>query len=114
MQLHLVIKSLREENSLTQEALAHKAGLTRGYISRLEAGDYTDGSPTIKTLQKIAEGLSMPLELILTKAGITKEDYINSNQTVGLVLRAKHNLNTEQIKKVEQYIQNIKNKIADK
>lgn len=114
MKLHLIIKELREEKGLTQEVLAQKAELTRGYISRLESGDYNEGSPSIKTLQKIAEGLTIPLELILHRAGITKEDYINSNQTVGLVLRAKYNLDTEQIKKVEQYIQNIKNKIADK
>lgn len=113
MKLHQIIKDLRDEQGLTQEVLASRASLTRGYISRLESGDYTDGSPTIKTLQSIAQGLGVPLELILNRAGITKEDYINSNQTVGLVLRAKHNLNTEQVKKVEEYIRKIKNKIAD-
>lgn len=114
MKLNQVIKSLREEKSLTQELLAQKAGLTRGYISRLEAGDYTDGSPTVKTLQKIAEGLSLPIELILSKAGITKENYITSNASVGLVLRAKHDLNKEQIRKVEQYIESLKNSINNK
>lgn len=114
MKLHLVIKSLREEKQLTQEQLAEKAGLTRGYISRLEAGDYTDGSPTIKTLQKIAEGLFLPLEFILNKAGITKEDYINGNKNAGLVLRAKYDLTEEQIKKVEKYISTIKGKLTDK
>ncbi len=111
MKLHQVIKSLREEKDLTQEVLAQKAGLTRGYISRLEAGDYTEGSPTIKTLQKIAEGLSLPLELILNRAGITKEDYIKDNSNVAIVLRAKYDLSEAQVKKVEQYILSIKNTI---
>ena len=109
MKLIHVIKTLREEKNLTQEELAQKAGLTRGYISRLEAGDYTEGSPSINTLQKIAEGLSIPLEHILNRAGITKEDYIKS-PTLELVLRSKANLTEEQIAKVKQFI----NKLRDK
>ncbi len=110
MKLHAVVKALREEHGLTQEQLAEKSGLTRGYISRMEAGDYREDSPSIRTLQKIAEGLSVPLELILNKAGITKEDYINSAET-HIYLRAKYDFNTEQIKEVEQYIDYIKNKL---
>lgn len=114
MKLHHIIKNLREEQNLTQEVLATKAGLTRGYISRLENGDYTDGSPTIKTLQSIAQGLSVPLELILNQAGFTKEDYINNNQTARMALRAKYNLNETEVKKVEDFIKHIKDKTTDK
>ena len=38
MKLHAVIKSLREDKGLTQEKLAEHSRLTRGYISRFEAG----------------------------------------------------------------------------
>ena len=110
MKLHIVIKSLREDKELTQEQLADKAELTRGYISRMEAGEYTEGSPSIRTLQKIAEGLGVPLELILNKAGITKEDYIKTAD-MPTVLRAKYDFNSEQIRTVEGYIDYIKNQL---
>ncbi len=110
MKLYTVIKTLREEHELTQEELARKSDLTRGYISRMEAGNYTEGSPSIRTLQKIARGLSVPLEIILNKAGITQEDYIQSADTPTF-LRAKYDFNKEQIKEVEQYIDYVKEKL---
>ena len=107
MKLHEVIKSLREDKGLTQEKLAEKAKLTRGYISRLEQGAYPDESPSIKTLRKIADGLREPLEFILSKAGITQDNYMKSapSQTF---LRAKYNLNGDQTQAVEAFIQGIK------
>jgi len=107
MKLHQVIKLLREDKKMTQEKLAENAKLTRGYISRLESGTYTDESPSIKTLRRIAEGLSEPLELILSKAGITQEDYIK-NASTPTFLRTKYNLNEGQIRSVESYINFLK------
>lgn len=110
MKLHSVIKSLREDKGLTQEKLADTSGLTRGYISRLEKGSYADDSPSIKTLRQIATGLKEPLELILSKAGITQEDYIKSASSQTF-LRAKYDLNKEQIRAVEAYIEHVKQQL---
>ncbi len=112
MKLNLIIKSLREDKGLTQEKLAEEAGLTRGYISRMEGGTYSVDSPSIKTLQKIAKGLSVPLEFILSKAGVTQEDYIK-NASTPIFLRAKYNLDEEQIRSVETYIQLLKKQLKD-
>ena len=112
MKLHSIIKFLREDKGLTQEKLAEDSGLTRGYISRLEKGTYGDDSPSIKTLRKIAKGLSEPLDFILSKAGITQEDYIKKADTPTF-LRAKYDLNREQIRSVETYIQLIKKHLED-
>jgi transcriptional regulator with XRE-family HTH domain len=101
---------LREDKGLTQEKLAQEAKLTRGYISRLEQGEYADDSPSIKTLRQIAGGLNEPMELILNKAGITQDDYIRSASTPTF-LRAKYDLNKEQINSVEAYIEVIKNQL---
>ncbi len=111
MKLHTVIKTLREDKKLTQEKLAENAKLTRGYISRLEKGAYADDSPSIKTLRKIADGLKEPLDLILAKAGITQDDYINSADTPTF-LRAKYNLNEEQIRAVESFIGHVKKQLT--
>ena len=110
MKLHDVIKSLREDKGLTQEKLAKESKLTRGYISRLESGEYEDDSPSIKTLRQIAGGLKTPIELILTKAGITQEDYIASASTPTF-LRAKYDLNEAQSEAVEAFIGHIKKQL---
>ena len=112
MKLHTVIKMLREDKKLTQERLAEDAGLTRGYISRLEKGAYADDSPSIKTLRKIADGLGEPLEYILSKAGITELNYIKSASTPTF-LRAKYNLNQQQITTIESFIEHVKNQLKN-
>lgn len=112
MKLHTVVKSLREDKGLTQDKLAEHSRLTRGYISRFEAGAYADDSPSIKTLRKIASGLREPLELILNKAGITQDDYIK-NAATPTFLRAKYDLNHAQIRAVEAFIEHIKKQLKD-
>ena len=113
MKLHTVIKMLREDKKLTQEKLAEDAGLTRGYISRLEKGTYADDSPSIKTLRKIADGLGESLEYILAKAGINKENYMKSASTPTF-LRAKYDLNEQQIHTVESFIEHVKKQLKTK
>lgn len=70
------IKSLRIQNSLTQEELADRSELTKGFISQLER-DLT--SPSIATLVDILEGLGTNLkdffnENIDEKIVFSKED----------------------------------------
>lgn len=113
MKLHTVIKTLREDKGLTQEKLAENAKLTRGYISRLEKGNYADDSPSIRTLRKIADGLKEPLELILAKAGLTQDDYIKSASTQTF-LRAKYDLDEDQIRSVELFIEHVKRELKAK
>lgn len=107
MKLQYVIKNLREEKGLTQEKLAEQAQLTRGYISRLEQGAYPDESPSIKTLRKIADGLKEPLEIILSKAGITQDDYMQS-ATSQTFFRTKYNLSEKETQAVEAFIKALK------
>ena len=70
------IKSLRIQNSLTQEELADRSELTKGFISQLER-DLT--SPSIATLVDILDGLGTNLkdffsENIDEKIVFSKED----------------------------------------
>ncbi len=53
----------REEQHLSQRQLSEKTGIAQADISRIETGD---ANPTLKTLQKIAHGLGMKLELVFT------------------------------------------------
>ena len=56
------LRRLRLANGLSQEALAHRAGLDRTYISALERERY---SASVDTLENLARGLDVePAELI--------------------------------------------------
>lgn len=62
-QLGEAVKQLRERHNLTQEDLREKAELSTGYISRLEAGEYS--SPSIAQIFQIAKAFEMDLRDLL-------------------------------------------------
>jgi transcriptional regulator with XRE-family HTH domain len=56
------LKRLRRRRGLTQQALAVKAGVSLGYITRLEIGRH---DPRLSTLRKLAKALGVaPAELL--------------------------------------------------
>ncbi|MBI2461074.1 MAG: helix-turn-helix transcriptional regulator [Candidatus Rokubacteria bacterium] len=50
------LKVLRRRRGMTQAALAHRAGLSLGYLARLELGRH---DPSLTTLRKLARALKM-------------------------------------------------------
>ncbi len=52
------IRKLREEKRITQEKLAHAAGMMRGNLSRIEASKH---QPTLETIERIATALKVPV-----------------------------------------------------
>ena len=60
------IRAIREERSLTQQAVARSAGIATDMISRLENGHYT--SPGLRTLLRVAEGMGVSLGALLPDA----------------------------------------------
>lgn len=50
----------REKTGMTQKELSEKTGITQADISRLENGN---ANPSLKTLQRLAEGMGMTLKL---------------------------------------------------
>ena len=50
----------RKQSGLTQKELAERTGITQSDISRLENGS---ANPSLKTLQRLAEGMGMQLKL---------------------------------------------------
>lgn len=65
------VKKLRERNNMSQEELRQNAKLSTGYISRLEAGDYS--SPSIAHIFLIAQALQMTLRDLLEFARLIPE-----------------------------------------
>lgn len=71
------VKSLREQNNLTQKELAKSAGITRNYISSIETGRY---SPSLETLQKIANALEVTVLNILDNRVESMESRVDNER----------------------------------
>ena len=56
------LKALRIKRGMTQEALAKKAGISRGYLLRLEAGRQ---DPSLSTLTSLAKALKVKVGELL-------------------------------------------------
>lgn len=77
MEIGIKLKELRLKNQLTQEELADRSELTKGYISQLE-NDLT--SPSIATLKDILQALGSSLSAFFSEDEeeplvFTEEDY---------------------------------------
>lgn len=65
------IKKLRQERGWTQEELAKRSGLDRGYIANLE-GTKSIKSPSAETFLKLAHACNIPLDELYRVAGYIK------------------------------------------
>jgi len=67
--LGTAIKTTRASLGISQEELAHRAGLHRTYISDLERGAR---NPSVESIEKIARALQIPVAKLFEKAGESK------------------------------------------
>ena len=56
------LREYRDKRGLTQHELARKAGLSRGYLARLEIGRQ---DPTLSTLEKLARALGVKISRLI-------------------------------------------------
>jgi transcriptional regulator with XRE-family HTH domain len=56
------LKTLRTKKKLSQAALAQRAGLSREYVNKIEAGRY---DPPLSTLNSLAKALGVPVTELL-------------------------------------------------
>jgi transcriptional regulator with XRE-family HTH domain len=63
-----VVKNLRNQRGLSQEALANRAHVSSGYLSKLERGVYKE--PSYEVLSRIASALEMPTADLYEAAGM--------------------------------------------
>jgi transcriptional regulator with XRE-family HTH domain len=56
------LKRLRTKKKLSQAALAKRAGLSREYVNKIEAGRY---DPPLSTLNSLAKALGVPVTELL-------------------------------------------------
>jgi transcriptional regulator with XRE-family HTH domain len=61
-QIGMRLKATREKRRLSQADVAAKAGISREYLARLEAGKH---DPTVGTLERLAKVLGVKLPTLL-------------------------------------------------
>jgi len=60
------IHSMREQRNLSQRALAEAAGVSAAALSQIEAGQT---SPSVATLEKLADGMAVPVAAFFLDTG---------------------------------------------
>ena len=63
--IRLQLRWARAEESLTQEKLAKKLGMTQQQLARLESGE---SNPTVRTIARVAHGLGRRVVMTLEKS----------------------------------------------
>jgi len=63
------VRQLRLAAELTQEDLAHRCGLFRTYMSRIETGN---ANPTLTMIHALAASLRVPVTALFEKAELPK------------------------------------------
>jgi transcriptional regulator with XRE-family HTH domain len=56
------LRKIRQAKKLSQDALATRAGFTREYVNKIEAGRY---DPPLSTLNSLARALGVPVTELL-------------------------------------------------
>lgn len=82
-ELGMRIKTLRENKSLSQNALANKAGVSPTYIYQLEKGEK---SLTVEYLEFICDALGVTMGDFFNVSPEIKKDYINELSSTQLSL----------------------------
>jgi len=78
------VRTYRRNSGLTQEALAEKAELHHTYIGQLERGEK---NATLETVQKIAQALDLPFEVLLEKIVVGENDNPVAREAYNLIAR---------------------------
>lgn len=63
----VAVRTMRKDRGLSQEALAHLAGLDRSYMGGIERGEHNVALVNIK---KIANALGVPAHILLEVADV--------------------------------------------
>lgn len=81
LKLGEIIKNFREEKKLSMDRFAEKSGLTKGYISMLEKNEHPKSKkpiiPTEETLLKVAKGMGVDIDFVLSRLDSDQEIQIN-------------------------------------
>ena len=100
------IRKLREEMGLSAAQLAEKSSLTPSFISKLEAGQYSN--LTLTTSKSLADGLGLTLKAFLEAIGFLENNRERpSFNLISSALRS-NGYDPDDIKKIKEYAELLK------
>jgi len=101
--IHESIKAIRLGVGMTQSDLAKRAGVSIGYISKLEAGVYNTLS--VDKSQQLAKGFGLTFKDFLERLGLLEGNPAtpHTNSALSLALRQR-DFSDAQIQKVISYV----------
>ena len=73
------IRDARAQRGMTRSALAADSSVSLRFLAQLEAGD---GNPSMLVLQRVAEAMGLPLDMLLTDEPVRSPDHALLSQIV--------------------------------
>ena len=102
MKLSLFVKNYREKQSLTLDRLSERSNLSKGFLSRLEQGDFDQKNISLETIIKLSAGFNIRVKDILDFLNIIEQDKPSS---LKVYLRNKYQIiNEEDVDVIEGVI----------
>jgi transcriptional regulator with XRE-family HTH domain len=92
MKLSLFVKNYRENKSLTLDRLSKKSNLSKGFLSRLEQGDFDQKNISLETIIKLSAGFDIKVKDILDFLNVIEQDKPSS---LKVYLREKYKIISE-------------------
>lgn len=107
MKLSQIIKQYRKKHSLTLEELSKRSILSKGFLSRLEKGDFDDQNVSLNTIVKLATAFKVPVIDLLDLLDITRKNRHDS-PSLRVYLRSKYDIHDDEtVKVVESLIDHL-------
>lgn len=82
MKYYYAFKTIRKHRKLTQKQLADFAGVSPGYISKIEKGEKV---PTLEVIEKICSGTGVPFALFALLSSEPKPDAVPFNSDIEII-----------------------------
>lgn len=106
MKLSQITKKYRKIASLTLDQMSKESGLSKGFLSRLENGDFDKKNVSLETLIKLSKGYNIKVKEILDMLNVIES---NEPEPLNVYLRNKYNIkNDDDIQVIEGLIDRLK------
>lgn len=93
MKISELVNNLRKSSKKTMEDLSEASELSKGFLSRLEKGDFDPSNVALETIIKLARGLDVTVKDILDSLSVIDAD---EPPPLNVYLRKKYKIKSEQ------------------
>lgn len=108
MKLSNITSEYRKKRGLTLDQLSGKSLLSKGFISRLENGDFDEKNVSLDTVIKLAKGFQIKVMEILELLNVTR-DHQETAPPLRAYLRTKYKIeDNSKVKIIEDLIDHFK------